>query len=55
MTKITDGPTGGWLSFTALMTLALALSWFATGTPTPAPANAPSTGSPPAGPWAMCA
>lgn len=41
MTKIADGPTGGWLSFGALMTLALALAWFSTRTPAPAPANAP--------------
>jgi Peptidase family M28 len=41
MTKLTDGPTGGWLSFGALMTLALALAWFATRTPAPAPASAP--------------
>jgi hypothetical protein len=41
MTKITDGPMGGWLSFGALMALALALAWFSTRTPPPAPANAP--------------
>lgn len=41
MTRITDGPMGGWLSFTTLMTLALALAWFSTRTPAPAPANAP--------------